>query len=141
LKKRAQLDIVSLILETCSIDAYDTKKTTVTMYNALLRHPSLEEYWNGLTQQGLLAYDNATQTFKTTEKGLKFLEVFSKLNRYQEKRKKTILAPQTTLFYYTRPPYTGYLNLLTSFSYILFLTNMYKYCYSSSRRIPIERIP
>lgn len=74
LKKRANLGIISLILEASSADAYETKKTTVIMYNTLLNHPLLKEYWTALTEEGLLVYDSATQTFKTTEKGLKFLE-------------------------------------------------------------------
>lgn len=74
LKKRANLGIISLILEASSTDAYEAKKTTVIMYNTLLNHPLLKEYWTALTEEGLLVYDSATQTFKTTEKGLKFLE-------------------------------------------------------------------
>lgn len=74
LKKRANLGIISLILEASSTDAYEAKKTTVIMYNTLLNHPVLKEYWMALTEEGLLVYDSATQTFKTTEKGLKFLE-------------------------------------------------------------------
>lgn len=74
LKKRANLGIISLILEASSTDAYEAKKTTVIMYNTLLNHPLLKEYWTALTEEGLLGYDSATQTFKTTEKGLKFLE-------------------------------------------------------------------
>lgn len=74
LKKRANLGIISLILEASSADAFETKKTTVIMYNTLLNHPLLKEYWMALTEEGLLVYDSATQTFKTTEKGLKFLE-------------------------------------------------------------------
>ena len=74
LKKRANLGIISLILEASSADAFETKKTTVIMYNTLLNHPVLKEYWMALTEEGLLVYDSATQTFKTTEKGLKFLE-------------------------------------------------------------------
>ena len=88
LKKRDQLGIISLILEASSTDAYDTKKTTVMMYNNLLNHPRLKEYWNALTELGLLVYHNTTHTFKTTEKGVKFLEVFSELDRYQEKIKR-----------------------------------------------------
>jgi predicted transcriptional regulator len=38
----------------------------------------LKEYWMALTEEGLLVYDSATQTFKTTEKGLKFLESIAK---------------------------------------------------------------
>ena len=100
MKKRAQLGIVSLILEACSTDAYNTKKTTVIMYNTLRNHPGLKEYWNSLTQQGLLTYDNTTQTFKITEKGLKFLEVFIKPDRYQKKRKNNIRAPNSPILLY-----------------------------------------
>jgi predicted transcriptional regulator len=78
LKKRANLGIISLILEASSTDAYEAKKTTVIMYNTLLNHPLLKEYWTALTEEGLLVYDSATQTFKTTEKGLKFLESIAK---------------------------------------------------------------
>jgi predicted transcriptional regulator len=68
LKKRANLGIISLILEASSTDAYEAKKTTVIMYNTLLNHPLLKEYWTALTEEGLLVCDSATQTFKTTEK-------------------------------------------------------------------------
>jgi predicted transcriptional regulator len=78
LKKRANLGIISLILEASSTDAYEAKKTTVIMYNTLLNHPLLKEYWTALTEEGLLVCDSATQTFKTTEKGLKFLESIAK---------------------------------------------------------------
>lgn len=78
LKKRANLGIISLILEASSTHAYEAKKTTVIMYNTLLNHPLLKEYWTALTEEGLLVYDSATQTFKTTEKGLKFLESIAK---------------------------------------------------------------
>jgi predicted transcriptional regulator len=78
LKKRANLGIISLILEASSTGAYEAKKTTVIMYNTLLNHPLLKEYWTALTEEGLLVYDSATQTFKTTEKGLKFLESIAK---------------------------------------------------------------
>jgi predicted transcriptional regulator len=80
-KRRDTLNIISLILEASSADAHYTKKTTVIMYNTLLNHPRLKEFWIGLAEKGLLIYDNTTQTFKTTEKGLRFLEVFSELNR------------------------------------------------------------
>ena len=81
MKKRTTLGIISLILEASSADAYETKKTTVIMYNTLLNHSVLKEYWTALTEEGLLKYDSATQAFKTTKKGLKFLQVFSELDR------------------------------------------------------------
>jgi predicted transcriptional regulator len=81
LKKRDTLNIISLILEASSADAHNTGKTTVIMYNTLLNHPRLKEHWIGLDEKGLLMYDNTTHTFKTTEKGLRFLKVFSELDR------------------------------------------------------------
>jgi predicted transcriptional regulator len=87
LKNRDRLGIISLILEASSTDAHDTRKTTVMMYNSLLNHPRLKEYWSALTEQGLLVYDDITQTFKTTEKGLKFLEVFSELDQRAREKK------------------------------------------------------
>jgi hypothetical protein len=45
--------MISLILEASSADAHDTKKTTVIMYNTLLNHPRLKEYWIGLAEKGL----------------------------------------------------------------------------------------
>jgi predicted transcriptional regulator len=87
LKKRDHLGIISLLLQASSTDAYDTRKTTVMMYNSLLNHPHLKEYWSALTELGLLVYDDTTQTFKTTEKGLKFLEVFSELDQRAREKK------------------------------------------------------
>jgi predicted transcriptional regulator len=86
-KTRDHLGIISLLLEASSTDAYDTRKTTVMMYNSLLNHPRLKEYWSALTELGLLVYDDTTQTFKTTEKGLKFLEVFSELDQQAREKK------------------------------------------------------
>ncbi len=75
------MDIISLLLQVSLSDVNATRKITRLMYNALLNHPQLKEYWTALTEEGLLAYDDATQSFITTEKGLRFLEVFSKLDR------------------------------------------------------------
>ena len=51
------------------------------MYNTLLNNPRLKEYWTGLTELGLLEYDITTNTFKTTEKGHRFLDVSSELDQ------------------------------------------------------------
>jgi predicted transcriptional regulator len=60
------------------------------MYNTLLNHPLLKEYWRTLAKEGFLIYDSTTQIFKTTDKGHRFLEVFSELGqRSREKKNKT----------------------------------------------------
>jgi predicted transcriptional regulator len=96
-EQKVMLSVVSLILEVSSNNDDDAKKKTITktkiMYNTLLNHPTLKEYWSDLTELGLLEYDITTNTFKTAEKGLRFLEVFSELDQrareeQQEKKKK-----------------------------------------------------
>ena len=93
-EQKVMLSVVSLILEVSSNNEDDAKKKTITatkiMYNTLLNHPRLKDYWTGLTELGLLEYDITTNTFKTTEKGLRFLEVFSELNeREREEHQET----------------------------------------------------
>ena len=75
MKKRDRINIIRLILEVSNEANYD-KKTTKIMYKALLNHPQLKEYWTVLTESDLLSYDVDTQTFKITEKGLKFLKAY-----------------------------------------------------------------
>lgn len=54
------------------------------MYKVLLNHPQLKEYWTVLTESDLLSYDVDTQTFKITEKGLKFLKAYSETGKLIE---------------------------------------------------------
>lgn len=97
MKKEDRLSIISLLLEVSSNDSDDNTRRQDSippniMYNTLLNNPRLKEYWTGLTELGLLEYDITTNTFKTTEKGHRFLEVFSELDQrsreeQQEKKK------------------------------------------------------
>ena len=99
MKKVDRLSIISLLLEVSSNKSADRIRSQelippTIMYNTLLNNPRLKEYWTGLTELGLLEYDIATNTFKTTENGLRFLEVFSELDQrtreeQQEKKNKT----------------------------------------------------
>ena len=97
MKKRDRLGIISLILEASSADAYETKKTTVITYNTLLNHPRLKEYWRTIAKEGLLIYDSTTQTFKTTEKGHKFLEMYSELEQRSREEKKNKTETKTAV--------------------------------------------
>jgi predicted transcriptional regulator len=76
MNKRDRINIIRLILEV-SNEADYAKKTTKIMYRVLLNHPLLKQYWTVLTESDLLSYDLDTQTFKITEKGLKFLNDYS----------------------------------------------------------------
>ena len=76
MKKGDRVNIITLILEV-SNEADYAKKTTKIMYRALLNHPKLKEYWTVLTEKDLLSYDADNQAFKTTERGLKFLDAYN----------------------------------------------------------------
>jgi predicted transcriptional regulator len=80
MKKRDRINIIRLILEA-SNEADYAKKTTKIMYKVLLNHPQLKEYWTVLTESHLISYDVDTQTFKITEKGLKFLNAYSETGK------------------------------------------------------------
>jgi predicted transcriptional regulator len=54
------------------------------VYKVLLNHPQWKEYWTVLTESDLLSYDVDTQTFKITEKGLKFLGTYSETGKLIE---------------------------------------------------------
>ncbi|MFL6425434.1 MAG: winged helix-turn-helix domain-containing protein [Nitrososphaeraceae archaeon] len=83
MQEEDRLNIISLILEISSNNSHSTEKTTIPiiMYNTLLNHTRLNVYWTALNEVGLLDYETASQTFKTTEKGLRVIEVFSKLDQ------------------------------------------------------------
>ena len=50
------------------------------MYQANLSYAQLKKYLMVLTERDLLRYDLDKQTFKTTEKGHKFLETYNQLD-------------------------------------------------------------
>jgi len=83
MQERDRVNIMFVILESAKeVAAYDNdddniKKTataTNKMYVVLFNNARLKEYWDVLTQEGLLSYNSQTDRFKTTEKGLKFLK-------------------------------------------------------------------
>jgi predicted transcriptional regulator len=73
---RSRMDIVSKILQVANGGAAKTK----IMYSAFLSYSQMKEYLMMLTQNDLLSYDLDTRTFKTTEKGLRFLEVYNQMD-------------------------------------------------------------
>jgi predicted transcriptional regulator len=84
---RDRIDIISQILE--SANGGGVTKTKI-MYKALISYDQMREYVAILTEKDLLRYDEDTQTFKTTEKGLRFLYVYNLMDGMI----KTQLPPQ-----------------------------------------------
>ena len=73
---RNRIDIIRQILEVANGGV--TKKIKI-MYKANLRYAQLKEYLMVLNERDLLRYDLDTQTFKTTEKGVRFLDTYNQM--------------------------------------------------------------
>ncbi len=78
LRYRSRTEIISQILEAANA-AVDVTKTRL-MYKVFLSQSQLKEYLKVLIENELLGIDFVTRTFKTTQKGLKFLQLYNKIN-------------------------------------------------------------
>jgi predicted transcriptional regulator len=77
MKYRTKTEIMSEIL---GIANGSTATKTMIMYRAFLSYRQMKKHLMVLTQSNLLNYDAYTQTFKTTEKGLRFLHTCNKMD-------------------------------------------------------------
>lgn len=77
MRYRSRIDIIGQILEVAN--GGNATKTKI-MYKALLSYDQLKEYLRLLAKSDLLHYDFVTQTFKTTEKGLRFLRFYNEIS-------------------------------------------------------------
>jgi predicted transcriptional regulator len=80
MKYRSRSEIASRILESA---ASGTTRTKI-MYKAYLSYAQLKEYLPVLEQNGLLAYDKGEQIYRTTQKGLHFLNITNSLQDMME---------------------------------------------------------
>jgi predicted transcriptional regulator len=78
MKNRDRMDIISRILEAANSGIGATR--TKIMYHAFLSHGQLKQYLTTLANNGMVRFDFLSQTFKTTEKGLRFLKTYSQMN-------------------------------------------------------------
>ena len=77
MKYRSRTELVSSILEAANDGATKTK----IMYKAFLSYAQLKEYLLMLEANGLVKYQAESQTFRTTEKGMKFLILNTKMDQ------------------------------------------------------------
>jgi predicted transcriptional regulator len=77
MKYRSRTDIMSQILDAAN-GCGATRGMMV--YKAFLNYDQLQEYTMLLIENDLLHYDSTMRTFKTTEKGLRFLHVYNEIN-------------------------------------------------------------
>ena len=71
---------------------------TKIMYQAFLSHAQMKDYLIFLTQHDLIVYDVGAQVYKTTEKGLRFLDIYNQLDGMVKTRpaQPSPLLPATT---------------------------------------------
>jgi predicted transcriptional regulator len=72
MRYRSRTDIISEILDVASGGGVTRTKI---MYRVCLSFSQLKTYLMFLTENNLLSYDAYTKTFKTTEKGRRFLKI------------------------------------------------------------------
>ncbi len=78
MKYRDRIDIISQILKIANGGGVTRTKI---MYRGLLSYAQIKEYLMLLTEKELLRYEKENQTFKTTEKGLTFLQSYNKIDQ------------------------------------------------------------
>jgi predicted transcriptional regulator len=77
MKYRSRIDIISQILDAAN-GCGTTRGRMV--YKAFLNYDKLQEYSMLLIENDLLHYDSTMRTFKTTEKGLRFLHIYNEIS-------------------------------------------------------------
>ncbi len=76
---RSTMEIISQILDVANSSSSWSPTKVQIMYKAFLSYNQTTEYLKILTEDGLLSYDPATARYETTEKGLRFLELYHKI--------------------------------------------------------------
>jgi predicted transcriptional regulator len=83
-KYRNRIEIICQILEAANGGVI--KKIEI-MYKANISYTQLKEYVIVLTESDLLRYDLDKRTFKTTEKGLRFLDAYNHMDAVMKAKK------------------------------------------------------
>ncbi|HEU0144722.1 MAG TPA: winged helix-turn-helix domain-containing protein [Nitrososphaera sp.] len=77
MRYRSRTDIISEILDVAN---GGSATRTKIMYKAYLSYNQLKEYLMLLTENNLLSYDAYNQTYRTTEKGLRFIDLCNQMD-------------------------------------------------------------
>jgi predicted transcriptional regulator len=83
MKDRSRTEIVRQILEIANKGNHGALWTRI-MYGAFLSLAQIKEYLRLLTDNDLLRYDRQMHTFKTTEKGLRFLDIYNQISDFMK---------------------------------------------------------
>ena len=77
MRYRSRTDIISKILDVAN---GGSATRTKIMYKAYLSYNQLKEYLMLLTENNLLSYDAYNQTYRTTERGLRFIDICNQMD-------------------------------------------------------------
>jgi predicted transcriptional regulator len=86
MRYRTRTEIIARILEVAS---EGTVLKTKIMYGAFLSHQQLKEYLSLLLDRQLIQFSKQGQTYRTTDKGLHFLHIYTTLNDMIDKKSKS----------------------------------------------------
>lgn len=77
MRRRSPIDVMGVILKAANERRGIAKNRL--MFKTFLGYAQLKGYLPVLTERGLLRHDRDAQTFKTTRKGLRFLDTYNRL--------------------------------------------------------------
>jgi predicted transcriptional regulator len=77
MKYRSKIAMISQILDAANGGGATRSKMA---YQAFLNYDQLKANLTALVENNLLLHDKNTQTFKTTEKGLRFLKIYNEIS-------------------------------------------------------------
>jgi predicted transcriptional regulator len=83
---RSRTQIINNILEAANGSVTKTK----LMYKVFLSQAQMKQYLTILTESDLLRYDVISRTFKTTEKGLRFLEAYNQIEELMKEQQSRV---------------------------------------------------
>ena len=75
MKYRSRTEIIEMILESTRTGATKTK----IMYKAYLSYAQVKEYLDFLVKGDLVTYEEGSQLYRVSQKGLHFLNVYSEI--------------------------------------------------------------
>jgi predicted transcriptional regulator len=76
MKYRSRSEIIAMILQSANKGATKTR----IMYGAYLSYAQVKEYLEFLQSKDLLSYEEGTQLYRLTERGLRFLRAFDQIS-------------------------------------------------------------
>ena len=88
MKYRSRTEIVAMILDSVTAGATKTK----IMYKAFLSYTQLKEYLSYMAENDLIRYEEGTQLYRITDKGRKYIHVYTEIDEMVSLNKNEKLA-------------------------------------------------